>query len=372
MGSATLARMRVLVESELGAWSGAWADLVRGQALPTPFLLPWWVEAAGGRPALVLCVEDGTLVGGAAFEVDRVGRGPVAVERVRSLGQGELAPDHLDVVAAPGRAAEVVERVLGWLHRPGSRVVDLDGLAADGVLATALAEHVIERVAAPFATLPPDVDDYLARLPGRLRSTVTRTRKRLDKAGGAGPPGAPHQPQPGPRAPGRPHDRALDALADLHDHRWAEESGFLGAWSRFRSAARAGMADGVVVVHEVADADGAVVATELDLVVAGRVAFYQAGRSTDRDWRGAGSVLRAAIIAEAVAAGDREYDLLRGDEDYKADWADARRELVRVRLGVGPLGRPVAAGAAAWRRSAPTLHRWQASARAAVRRPGSS
>jgi CelD/BcsL family acetyltransferase involved in cellulose biosynthesis len=90
-----------------------------------------------------------------------------------------------------------------------------------------------------------------------------------------------------------------------------------------------------------------VVATELDIVVGGRASFYQAGRDTAREWRGGGSVLRARIIERSIAEGHDEYDLLRGDESYKADWADARRDVVRCRAGVGPAGGALMAGIAA-------------------------
>jgi CelD/BcsL family acetyltransferase involved in cellulose biosynthesis len=337
--------MRVLVQSGPGARAAAWDVLVDAQELPTPFLRSWWVsEAAGGTPAVLLCLDGDELVGGAAFEVDRVGRGPLSVERVRSLGQGTLAPDHLDVIAAPGRGDDVVDRVIGWLRRPGSRLVDLDGLAADGRLARALAADEIGRIGAPWAPLPENAEAYLADRPGQLRSTISRSRKRLVKAGvtsrqvpadGAGP--------------------ALEALARLHDGRWAGDSGFLDAWDRFERAARRGIASGAVTVHELRTAEDEVIAVELDLVAGDRVAFYQAGRSTDRDWRGAGSVLKADVIGRAVADGRHEYDLLRGDESYKSDWASRRRELVRVRFGVGSVGRPVAAAAAGWVRAAPLV-----------------
>ena len=77
-------------------------------------------------------------------------------------------------------------------------------------------------------------------------------------------------------------------------------------------------------------------AIEVDFEVAGRLSFYQSGRRTDHDWRGCGTVLRSAIIEAAVGRGIREYDLLRGEEDYKAEWATARRQLSDCRLPVGP------------------------------------
>jgi CelD/BcsL family acetyltransferase involved in cellulose biosynthesis len=190
-----------------------------------------------------------------------------------------------------------------------------------------LAPYEVDRVAAPFADLTCGVQDYLAGRPGKVRSTITRTTKRFARDGvelvTVGSDGI---------------DAALDDLARLHDSRWADGSVFLRGWERFCNAARAGATTGDVVVHALRDADGGAVAVELDLVLGDTVAFYQAGRRTEREWRGCGSVLRARIIEAAVAAGTTEYDLLRGDEPYKAEWATDRRELVRCTLGVGLRG----------------------------------
>lgn len=318
---------RVEVVEHLGAHAAAWDDLVAAQPLPSPFLRSWWVDhLAGTRATLVLVLSGDELLGGGAFELDSVGAGPVRIERVRMLGQGVLAPDHLDVVAAPGHHREVARGVVGWLRRRGQRVIDLDGLAAGGTLATVFAPYEIERTAAPWASLAGDAERYLAERPGAVRSTVKRSRKRFEREGAhvrtVDADGAP---------------AALDALARLHDERWSTESNFLEAWRRFRVGALQGAARGEVVLHELVDADGEVVATELDLVVADRVGFYQSGRRTEREWRGCGSVVRAAAVHHAAGTGAAEYDLLRGDESYKSDWATGRREVVSVRAAHGTL-----------------------------------
>lgn len=316
--------MRVEITDRLGVAGPRWDELVASDRLPSPFLRSWWLEhAATGRAAIVCCWDGDDLLGGAAFELDRIGRGRLSIERVRMLGQGPLAPDHLDVVAAPGHDGAVTEAVLRWLHRPGTRVVDLDGLSSDGRLGRSLATDVIDRVGAPFATLTPDAAAYLAGRPGKVRSTIQRTRRRFDREG-----------VELRRVELERADEALDRLAELHDGRWADESDFLSGWARFSAAARSGMSGGDVVIHELVAPDGNVIASELDLVVGTRTAFYQAGRLTDRDWRGSGSVLRMGIIDEVIGSGGTEYDLLRGDESYKQEWATDRRELVRVRFPV--------------------------------------
>ena len=344
------------VVGELGALSTDWDDVVERMEQPSPFLRSWWLDgAAAGTPAIVVVHRGSSLIGGAAFELDRLGRGPITVERVRCLGQGPLAPDHLDVVAAPADVADVLDAVLAWLRGSGPRVVDLDGLADGGALAGSLSDHVASRTAAPFASLTGGIDGYLAARPGKLRSTIGRTTRRLEREGST------LTTVTGPAASADEADivraeaeRALRDLHRLHDQRWSDESGFLDAWDRFVAVATTGIERGEVRIHEVTTAGGEVVATELDLVLGDVVAFYQAGRRTEREWRGAGTALRAWILRNAADSGAAEYDLLRGDEPYKADWAGARREVVRVRFGVGPLGRAVATGADLWRRARQT------------------
>lgn len=332
------------VLDDLGQHRREWDALVAVQPLPSPFLRSWWIDHVGeGDLRIVACSAAGRLVGGAAFQVDRVGTGPASIERVRCVGQGVLGPDHLDLIATPGHHLQVARSVVGWLRRRGNRVVDLDGLSAEGTLAAALAPYEVGRVRAPYAALGGGVADYLAARPGKVRSTVKRTSKRFDGDGVVFITVA-----------ATDIDAALDDLARLHESRWSDDSVFLRGWERFRNAARAGAATNDVVVHQLLDADSGAIAVELDLVLGGRVAFYQAGRRTEREWRGCGSVLRARIIEAAVAAGASEYDLLRGDEGYKTEWATGRRELVHCVMGVG-LGE-AAVRLRSWRdaRAAPT------------------
>ena len=338
--SATRSPIRLEIRHQLGALESAWDALVHQQNLSSPFLASWWINhAAEGTPALLCCFAGSELVGGAAFQIDTVGPRPLAVKRVRCVGQGTLAPDHLDLIAQPDHAKEVLDLVLGWLQRSGSRIVDLDGLSATGALAQSLQAHEIERIAAPWTLLPSDSAEFLAARSGQVRSTISRTRKRFVREGV-------HL----RRVPTDDMPSALDRLAELHDSRWSEESSFLDGWKRFRAAAIAGAASESVIIHELVSAEGDVIATELDLLCGNSLAFYQAGRRTEREWRGSGSVLRADILQWACSQGFAEYDLLRGDESYKADWSDSKREVVRCRMGVGPRGVALIQAARAQRR----------------------
>ena len=322
--------MNVLTAGELGAHAEAWDALVDTMEMPSPFLRSWWLSAvATNEPVYVLVLDGDRLIGGLPLERSSL-RG---VEALTFLGSGPLEPDHLDVVAAPADRRAVAQEVGTWLGRRGNRMIDLRGVTGGSPLAELVPGFgtVSTLEVAPFVELTGTPKDYLAARGGRTRSTVTRTAKRLDKAGisfvtvnGADADAV---------------EAALSTLSRLHDGRWGDESGFLAAWQRFSAAAKAGAARGEVVFHELVDADGEPIAIEVDFEVANRTSFYQAGRTTEHDHRGSGSVLRYRIISRAIELGRDEFDLLRGGENYKTEWATSQRDLLRIRRGVGLVGR---------------------------------
>lgn len=331
----------VVVVAELGEWATQWDRLVDLLPLPTPFLRSWWLNhVAVGEPAIVLVVDGNRLVGGAAFQLQRR-RG---CDAVSMLGDGPLAPDHLDLVAVPGRTSEVIEAVATWLARPGSRVIDLVGLVEGAWIIEAMprAHVAFAHEMAPYAPLPSTWEAYVAERPGKVRSTISRASKRLAKAGIVA--------RPSDLSTPAAIDDALVNLRRLHDTRWGDASAFLDAWPHFAAAMTAGVPSGDVRFTELATDDDTVVAIELELWAGGRAGFYQAGRLEDRDLRGSGSVLKAKVLRDALDAGAVEFDLLRGGESYKAEWATAQRTLWRAIGGVGPRGLAVAAAVEGRRR----------------------
>jgi CelD/BcsL family acetyltransferase involved in cellulose biosynthesis len=82
-----------------------------------------------------------------------------------------------------------------------------------------------------------------------------------------------------------------------------------------------------------------VAAVDVAFTVAGRMSYYQGGRSLEERHSGAGTVLMANGFRWASSAGMSEVDFLRGTEPYKMQWATHTRRLLRLRLGVGPRGR---------------------------------
>jgi CelD/BcsL family acetyltransferase involved in cellulose biosynthesis len=309
--------------STLGPWRARWDELALTSPLPSPFLRSWWLDhTAVGAPRFVLVVAGDRLLGGLALQLDQL----LGVPRYRALGQSWLVPDHLDAVVDAAYVGVVRSALAGWCVRPGDRLLDLEGVVADGTVPTILPPtarvRTIDR--APYLDLRGGLEAVEARLPSRLRNTIRRQHRRLEQAG------VHHRVVPAEESP-----QALTELRRLHELRWAQRSGFLGRFEAFRAAAVAGVAVGEVIVHQLARGDE-VIATQVDLRAGDRVAYYQAGRRVDPDARAAGSVLLWQAITHAWGTGAVEYDLLRGSEPYKDDWATGSRPVVRIEAAVGP------------------------------------
>lgn len=315
--------MRVSVMSTLGAYANAWDSLVERLPIPSPFLRSWWIDsAASSRPCIVLALQRDRLVGGLALERDR----HLGVERLRLLGAGALCPDHLDAVAASEMRAEVAALLGDWLTRPGDRILDLDGVVSDSLVSTALPDHVrCERTAvAPWATLS---TGYMEQRPSTLRRLVRQAENRLVRETGSCI--VEHVDDV---------ELALRVLRRLHSQRFGETSTFLGDFGRFATVCRAAAVKGELAVDvlRAGDETGAIV---VSFEVAGRASHYQSGRIPTQRWRTAGTLLLARILDDAGRRGLREADLLRGDEAYKALFADGRRELWRLRCAIGSTAR---------------------------------
>lgn len=318
-------RARTETCTALGAHREAWDALVAQQPLPSPFLRSWWVEnAVGHRPCLVLVLDGETLIGGLALEEDlRLG-----VPRLLAAGSA-LAPDHVDLIAAPGRCDDVVGALAQWFRRPGSRLVDLSLTPTPARVADALPRVIENEVVeeAYWAPLPSTFESYYGARPSQLRNSVDRTRRRLTREGVTYHRAAPAE-----------VGAALDALRRLHGAVFGETSHFLPFFERFARVASAGVAAGELTFHQLR-AGTQVIATTVTFETCGRLSYYQAGRDPDQRWRGAGVYLERLLLEQAWNDGLREFDHLRGREEYKRAWVGETRPLSRLVACSGPLGR---------------------------------
>ena len=316
----------LLVLGQLNRWAAQWDRLVDLSPLPSPFLRSWWLTGIGGlQPRFLLVVRENQLVGGLALEEGH----RLGLPCLRMMGAGPLAPDHLDLLAVRGQEDVVVDCLEPWLRRPGTRLVDLAGIRADSRLTTALPAnvHCEPAAVAPWAPLPAEFETYMAACSTLFRRNLRKASSRLTREG------ATHH-----RSKGRGAVESLGTLRRLHDAQWGERSSLLPVFDRFAAACRLAADFDEISAHELTVGQ-TVIAIVVTFEVAGRVSLYQSARLTDPRWRNATTVLLAEIIGDACTRGFTEVDFLRGDEAYKASFATARRELLRLRAANGWAGR---------------------------------
>ncbi|MDQ1674000.1 MAG: hypothetical protein QOC98_2562 [Frankiaceae bacterium] len=317
------------IRTELGLAATAWDELVAAAPLPTPFLRSWWLTAMTGPQSRFLLVHEGsTLIGGLAVNESR--RAGLTV--LRPPGAEGLAPDHLDVLAAPGAEDQVVEALRRWLSRPGNRLVDFPGTVENSRLAELLGPRaesvVIEQ--APWAVLPPDFETFAqTTLPGIMKNSIRRSTNKLRRVGEVS-----FRPLEAndPRTPA-----VLAELHDLHAAQFGDDSGLIREFARFTAAVEPGLAAGELQVFPLYVGEEIAV-VDVGFAVAGRFSYYSGGRSTAPEFSGAGTVVMARGVEWACNTGHTEIDYLRGTEPYKQQWTDRRRPVLRLRAGYGPGG----------------------------------
>ena len=80
------------------------------------------------------------------------------------------------------------------------------------------------------------------------------------------------------------------------------------------------------------------VASVYGVVHRGKFLYYQSGYDPNWASRSVGLVLLARTVSDAFGEGLTDFDFLRGDEGYKADWARGERWTIQVRLWRGARG----------------------------------
>ena len=318
------------VDPSTPALASEWRRLQERGGVVTPFLTWEWFSALADSPTLarhcVVLVVDrpgGQTAGILPLEV---APDPKGLRVVRCAAAGDLGADHLDVVAAPrdreevaAAAARYVTRVLRW------DMADFEGLLQDGALARALTRELRwpRCLPLPAQVEPVAVMDLRSEeVRQRLLRRGARGLKWVQRAGGD------FSGVTDPAEVGA----ALETLMDLHNDRFGERSVVFSTPERrtfHLTAATRLAAAGMARVNRLSTADQDI-AFEYVLLHGNRVYAYQSAFRPGVGHSPGRTVMCQGVLALADE-GWVEYDFLRGEEDYKTDYATGSRPDVRLR-----------------------------------------
>ncbi len=336
---------QITTASGLAELMPEWNQLARGVSFRTfEWLDSWWRHYGSvkshtmlRRELRIVTIRDaGKLVALAPWFLERSVTGGHVL---KFLGCGETYSDYLSILAADGweaRAATLLAR-----HLTGDVRGEWDALEVSGVdeedqttvclmLELESRGHLVRRqpdLNCWRIYLPATWDEYLERLSKSHRKQIRRAERRLADAGSM------HQWQ---AISPEEVSRAVSLLIELHQnrHRSLGRRGAFGSarFLAFQQEVIPRMAQAGMLRLDVLEIDQAAIAVEYQLSSMDVVYDYQSGLDPEFLELEPGRVSLAAAVRAAIEKRFRAFDLLRGDEPYKAHWRAERRPTLCARV----------------------------------------
>jgi CelD/BcsL family acetyltransferase involved in cellulose biosynthesis len=310
-----------------------WSALVTadpaGTFFHTPgFLKLYWEEFAAEPDHLLLgfAEEDGAQVGAVAFE--RFGA------TLRFLGGTEVT-DYMGPVASPDVQPTVAKELFAGLARLEDWAeADLRGLPEDKPWLELLAEaagaqgFAVETLddqngVAPHLSLPGSYEEYLERLPSKLRHEIKRKARRLEAEAG---------PWHICLATEETLEPFLDRFVELHQQSEGPKGVFMqpGMEIFFRRLGEAFLPRGIFSLTFIEAAEHRKLAGSIGFRFEGTYSLYNSAFDRGHQSVSPGMVLVAEDIRIAIEAGCSAFDLLKGDYAYKYRFGAVPRPIKRL------------------------------------------
>ena len=323
-------------QSLVGEWSSLQEHAATSIFQTWHWQFPWWKHYGAGRSLYLLVARrhDGELAGVLPLYLDRESILPgwgVRVLRMVGTG-GDTTPDYLDAIVAPGADQPAVfASLLSYLreHQREWDCLRLSDLAEDSPFASALRkwndaprwawkESMAARIS--YLTLPGSWDDYLGALGRDRRYTIRSLRKKFLALAGA---------RFFTWEAGRDIDAAFARLAALHHARWEskdEDHAFSSdAYNGFHlDVMRECHARGWLRIHCM-ELENEIIAMYYCYAWRGTTYYFQGGFDPRHEKLRPGLSLMGYAIEQAIGEGQQQFDMLRGEYEYKKQWAKQER-----------------------------------------------
>ncbi len=284
----------------------------------------WWRSFGNGRSLHAVTLWDGQrLVGIAPLFLERVSLSPLTLLRkLRLVGSGHS--DYLDVVVAPGYVEEAAMTIADHLCTfAGWHVIDLEDVPGNSPAVGPIVEAFLQRGCQTdreihhqcyAVALPASSREYLAGFSAHSRKELLRRERRLFALGC----------EIRTLAPDAPVDEAMEEFIDLHKRQWALKGQRSGAFPDERTEkfhheiARSFKRRGWLNLSFLTFQERGV-AANYTYVYGDKVYSYLSALElqTPLTKLSPGTMLDFCSIQRAIAIGLREYDFMRGAEQFK-------------------------------------------------------
>jgi CelD/BcsL family acetyltransferase involved in cellulose biosynthesis len=252
---------------------------------------------------------------------------------IRFCSSLETYPDHLDIITMKEYEHLFSEAVLKYLIQNDKDwdLIKLDGVHENAIIKKYLTsahpelkELLITSVPdanCPYLVIDKSFEDYLKSFSPKKRQTLLRKRRILMNREKAVFKTVNCDEEP---------EKYIQELFSLHDVR-AKQKGIKTTFSgediyRFHNkAVRCLLKEGKVILAFLYKESNPLVSYYC-VKHNNKYYYYQAGLSHEGEKKSAGSVLLSLLLEEAFREGYREFDFLRGSEEYKFYWTKTSRK----------------------------------------------
>jgi CelD/BcsL family acetyltransferase involved in cellulose biosynthesis len=319
-----------------------WNELLGKSRSNVPFLkyeylAQWWETRGGGEwkdaeLAIMTASEGDQMIGIAPLFFTVNGQNQPAL---MLLGSIEIS-DYLDFIILPGHEDAFVSKMIQYarsLNYPAWKQMDFYNILSSSATLPALSKaacdlgyaiQLEELQHAPFIALPDDWETYLAGIDKKQRHEIRRKLRRLEESGLKVELNVITQPEEA--------DEATEIFLNLMDNDPAKQTFLTDAMrAQMRSVIHCAAQAGCLNLAFL-EIENTKTAAYLSFDYLERLWVYNSGM--DRNWNeySPGWVLVARMIQWCIEHGYKEFDFLRGDEEYKYRFGAHDRLVMRATL----------------------------------------
>ncbi len=332
---------------EFGSMEEEWNALLE-RSVSSSFFLTWewlytWAKHYLDRNRLwILLIYEGKerLIGIAPFYIRRYrAAGLFSIREVRFLGTEEVCSSYLDIISTNRHRKAVLKEIYQYLYGDAKGAWDIltlsdvpaESLSID-LLDSLVQEdgkviEVIGMTACPVISLTGRLEDFMTEIGRSERYNIQRKRKRLEQAGAV---------VYERFSSADEVEKQIGSFIRLHESRWKQKK-LAGAFKSERFASFHREVIRLLCVRGRAHLDfltleGEKIAAVYGYSYQGRYYFYLPGLNPEIVPQASpGRLLLFRCIERAIQNGDQEFDLLRGNADYKLAWANGLRRSLTLR-----------------------------------------